>query len=126
MRRLLPLLALLAACATQGRPVRFATSPSGARIVVDGRDSGFVTPATLDLQDVPLRRVDLRLPGYRTATRMLAFRERKEIVPWSDATVTYLTWRFPLWLAWDAFWIPVRTDEGEEPSRVHVRLTRES
>ena len=137
MRLLLPTLALLASCATQGRPVRFSSSPSGARIMVERRDSdpkdppvfddsGFVTPATLDLEDRPETKVELRLPGYSTAQRQLVFRKRREVVPWDDATVTYLTWRFPFWLSWETFWMPVRVYEGEEPSRVHVRLDRES
>ena len=45
------LLATLSACAEIRRDpgVMFASNPSGARVVVDGVDSGFVTPCHLDL-----------------------------------------------------------------------------
>lgn len=124
MRCLLASLLLLASCVSEGKPVRFSTSPAGAQIVLDGRETGFVTPATLDIEDKEVRQVELRLPGYRTAKRVLLLAEHREVVPWKDATVTYLTWRFPLFLAFPTVFIPVRKIRGEQPSRLHVRLER--
>jgi hypothetical protein len=124
MFRLLPLLILLSACATSHRPVRLASSPSGAHIYIDGRDTGFVTPITLDLPDKAQSELELVLPGYKTARRTLNLFEGREVVPYSDSTVFYLTWRLPFFLAADAFWGPIQRYTVEQPGRVYVRLDR--
>lgn len=124
MIRLLPLLLLLASCVATERPVRFATSPAGAQVHIDGRDTGFVTPITLDLPDKDQSLLELVLPGYQTARRMLTLKEGKEIVPGSDATVFYLSWRFPLFLSAEGFWTPIRKYTVEQPGRVYVQLER--
>jgi hypothetical protein len=120
------LLALTASCSSVGRPVHFSSDPAGAHVYIDGRDSGFVTPVTLDLADETVRRVDFQLPGYDPATRTLYRGSSEELVYWSDSTVMYLTWRFPLWLNWEDFLFPKTTLTGERPSRVFVRLRRAS
>lgn len=124
MIRILALLTLVASCGTTSRPVRFATFPSGAHVHIDGRNTGFVTPITLDLPDTDTSQLELILPGYQTAVRTLVLTEGREVIPYSDATVFYLTWRLPLFLAADAFFRPIRKHKVEQPERVFVRLER--
>lgn len=119
-------LALLAtACAAQ-RPVHFASDPPGARVRVDGEDSGFVTPCRLELEDRSSRRIDLELSGFQTATRYLTLQDRGELVYWREAAVYYNTWNFPLWLGARDFFRPYKSLDGESPGRLFVRLRREA
>jgi hypothetical protein len=122
----LPLLALLLACLSCGavRPVHFSSEPPGARLLVDGEDSGFVTPVALDLVDRKLRTVEFVLPGYATATRFLTLQDRSELVLWKDSQLTARVWRFPFWLNTEDFFIPLKDYSGESPARVFVRLQR--
>ena len=75
LRLLLSCLLLpLAACLSNLRAepyVKIASDPPGARILIDERDSGFVTPAVMHLDVEDDHRVDLMLPGYAPATRFL-------------------------------------------------------
>lgn len=132
---LLPLLGLLAlatSCRSVGRPVHLSSSPAGANILIDGRDSGFVTPVTLDLSTprevggpIPApREIEFRLAGYEPASRTLAVKDTEHLIYWSDSTVFYLTGRFPLWLNWEDLLFPKVTQTGEWPSRIFVRLRR--
>lgn len=108
------------------RPVHFASDPPGARVVVDGTDSGFVTPCRLELRNKSSRRIDLELDGYQTATRFLGFEKRGELVYWRDAAVSYNTWDFPLWLGFRDFFVPYKRMSGESPGRLYVRMRRAS
>ena len=118
-------LALLAGCRAP-RGVHFYSDPPGAQVVLDGRDTGFVTPCILDLKNKPEREVSFVLPGYAPARRSLKLDTRTTSVFWKDATVFYATWRFPLWLRTEDFWLPVKLQGGEFPKRVFVRLRREA
>ena len=119
------LLLALAACRTP-TPVHFSSSPPGAAVLVDGQDTGFVTPCLLDLEDGPTRQVEFQLPGYRSETRTLTYAERSELVFWRESTISYKTWNFPLWLGSEDFFLPRKNLSGESPARVYVRLRREA
>lgn len=119
-------LALLAtACASQ-RPVHFASDPPGAAVLVDGVDSGFVTPCRLELEDRSSRRIDIELDGFQTATRYLTHQDRGELVYWREASVHYNTWNLPIWLGARDFFLPYKSLDGEAPRRLYVRLRREA
>lgn len=118
-------LLLLAACRTP-TPVHFSSSPSGAAVLIDGQDTGFVTPCLIDLPDGPTRRVQFQLPGYRTEVRTLAHESRSELVYWSEATHSYKTWNFPLWLGSEDFFLPRKNLSGESPARLYVRMRRKA
>lgn len=118
-------LALAPACAAP-RPVHFSSEPPGARVIVDGTDSGFVTPCMLELANHPSRRIDFVLPGFETATRQLGLKRRGELVYWRDSSVHYRTWNFPLWLSSEDFFIFYKRQGGEFPSRIFVRMRREA
>lgn len=120
-------LAALAACGNKQRPVLIASDPAGARILLEGRDTGFVTPQSLDLSSEPSPLVvELELPGYRTARRLLKDGVQEQYVLYRDWTVYYNTWRFPLWLNWEDLFLQSIDIEGKQPARVFVRLARDA
>ena len=119
----------LAACANfrRERGVSFATDPPGARVILDGKDSGFVTPCLLFVSRDE-RKVDVQLvrPGYETAHRRLYEQDTVTTVLWKEMQVHYNTWRFPLWLNFEDFFIPLKVDDEPYPARIFVRLRREA
>lgn len=115
----------LAACASSA-PVHFSSDPPGARVLIDGVDSGFVTPCLLELPNVPTRRVDFQLLGHQPATRYMHFEHRGELIYWRDASVHYRTWNFPLWLNPEDLFLFYENKSGESPSRIYVRLRRQT
>lgn len=119
---------LLASCSTmgRGRHVAFASDPPGARVVVDGKDSGFVTPCHIALPTDETRQVDLVLPGHKRETRMLVPKQETDLVFWREAYIREQVWRFPLWLALPDFVAPVKAKTVLLPSRVFVRMEREA
>ena len=119
-------LLLVSACGTTRKPVLLSTSPAGARILLEGRDTGFVTPKSLDLSDEPSPLVvEFDLPGYRIARRLLKDGVQKRFVLYNDWTVYYNTWRFPLWLNWQDLFLQSVDIKGKQPARVFVRLDRD-
>lgn len=46
----------------------FSSTPDGAQIWIDSKDTKTVTPATVKLIEAGLRVVDLKLTGYRDTT----------------------------------------------------------
>jgi hypothetical protein len=113
----------LAACvAIQRAPgVLIASRPAGARIVVDGDDSGFVTPCTLALTREQ-HAIDLMLDGYQPARIAIDKGGDTWIMHWQEAYLDYHTWHFPLWLNMQDFWTPIKVERSFEPGRVFVAL----
>lgn len=126
--RLLPLLALacallpLGACHSTPK-VTLSSDPPGAQVLIDNRDSGFVTPCVLTLTN-RTHRVDMVLPGYSTATRYLSRDVQREIILWNDMLAYFNTWHFPLFLNYRDFFIPIEKKVGPVPSRIFVRMRR--
>lgn len=106
------------------RPVVFATDPPGARVLVAGKDSGFVTPCVLDLDPSEDTRVDLDLAGYRRETRFLTPDHEVYAILWKEMYSQPTVWRFPLWLNLQDTWVPVKHVDTLSPGRVFVRLDR--
>ena len=104
----------------------FATDPPGARVVVDGGDTGFATPCNLELDMTEPHTVEFHLPGYAVAKRELEPSETWEVVPWSDGDIGLNTWRFPLFLTFVGLLFPLRFDDDLAPSRVYVPLEVET
>jgi len=119
---LLAAASLQACLMVQNEPgVLFATDPPGARVVVDGTDSGMVTPCHIHLPRDP-QRVDLELAGYVTATRYVGPDSGTEILLWDEMAVATGTWRNPVWLEWWRFVFPIWHKRGMSPSRIYVRM----
>lgn len=127
--RILPVsLALSAALASSGcvsiespPGVMFASQPSGARIIVDGVDSGFVTPCHLDLGH-QTHEIDLVLEGYKPASVHIDEGGDTWLVLWDEAWISAQSWRFPLWLNARDGLFPIKVERSSEPERVYVRL----
>lgn len=112
----------LQACLTVTPPgILVASSPPGARILVDGRDSGLVTPCNIDVghQD---QWIQLELQGYATTALRLKEHTTRELVPWDQGIVRPPSWPFPLFLPGKDLFLPYRTDESPLPSRIFVEL----
>ncbi|MFT5051262.1 MAG: hypothetical protein ACI8QZ_002673 [Chlamydiales bacterium] len=115
---------LLASSGCQSTPmVSLATDPPGAQIVIDGEDSGYVTPCVMTLANEG-HRVDLILPGYSPATRYMSRAKPAQIILWTELMGNLHTWRFPLWLNYRDFFVPIEAPSGPFPRRMFVRLRR--
>lgn len=100
----------------------FATTPPGARVLLDGRDSGFVTPCHIDLRDEAPVTVRLELLGYQPAEVRLVGVSDRYVVPWKDGYTSPHGLRFPLFLPGIDLLAPLKVDKGPVPARVHMRL----
>jgi hypothetical protein len=115
--------ALACACAELRRApgVLFASAPAGARVVIDGKDSGFVTPCHLALER-ERHDVDLLLEGYHPASVRIDEGGDTWLILWDEAWINEQTWRFPLWLNLRDGVMPIKIERGFSPGRVHVQL----
>jgi hypothetical protein len=114
---------LTAACVELRRTpgVMFATQPPGARVVVDGADSGYVTPCHVDLERAA-HEVDLVLDGYNAASVHIDKGGDTWLVLWDEAWINEQTWRFPLFLNARDGLAPIKIERTESPARVYVQL----
>lgn len=109
--------------APPSRGVTFSTKPSGARVVVDGRDSGFVTPCALRIDKGDWHRIDLALRGYRTETRIVRPDWGVYTLKWNDMDhFGPRNFRFPFWLGLGEILLPVRYVSRSIPARLHVEM----
>ncbi len=124
--RALGIACLFTSCALFRGPygVTLASDPPGARVFVDNKDSGFVTPCRLALEPDEKYRIDFQYPGYETATRFLAHDRDWEARLWDEMYMNSSVWNFPLWLNMGDAFTPVQTRKVLLPSRVYVRLER--
>jgi hypothetical protein len=120
-------LALLApGCALIGTHdvgVSFFSEPPGARVIVDEKDSGFVTPCRMTLE-ADKHHVEFSMPGYKPANVTLVGELHTDIVYWRDMTIRAENWRFPLWLNLNDSVEPFKFRQALAPGRVYVRLQR--
>lgn len=124
---LLGSLALLAGCRTVSTPgTSFASEPPGARVYVDGRDSGWVTPCMIALDHDAQHSVTLALAGYQASELMVLPSGRLELVSWSQGVNGLKsTIIFPILLPAEDLLLPLVDVEGTSPGRVFVRLRPE-
>lgn len=121
------LLGMLPGCLSATPPgAYFATTPPGARVRIDGRDTGFVTPCMIALDDGGRVGVQLELQGYQTASIVLVPASETEVIGWSHGVAApWGSMRLPIQLGAVDLFLPFRPDAGHHPQRVHVTL-RES
>jgi len=121
---------LVLACALAGAgclrltPDTFVMSdPTGARVAVDGRDSGWVTPCQIDLErDVP-HTIAVSLPGYAVREFVIVPERHMSMVTWPlGANGMSSTARFPFLLPFVDLFFPLREKEFLAPGRLWVRL----
>jgi hypothetical protein len=113
---------VLACVSIERQPgVLIASDPPGARLLVDGRDSGFVTPCNVALAR-ERQRVDLELEGFEPVSLVVDERGGYYLIHWREALVSNQTWRFPLWLNYRDGFFPVKLVRGYAPARIFVPL----
>jgi len=119
----LALVACLCSCiAIEREPgVSIASSPPGARVLIDGKDSGFVTPVDLGVSR-SAHTLALELDGYVTAKRKLRGGSSRDVIHWDEAYISENTWHFPLWLNYQDGFFPFKYHKGYRPRRVFVRM----
>jgi len=105
----------------------FASEPPGARVRIDGRDSGWVTPCQIALDTADAHHVTLELSGYTPRDFLLLPERRHSAVTWPlGVNGVNSTVRFPLLLPFEDFLFPFRTVEAFAPGRIFVRLRPEA
>lgn len=104
--------------------VTFASEPPGANVIIDGRDSGFVTPCLLALPPGGGRRVDLQLNGYEPVRRRLRSDVSTYVIEWNEMWASTNTWRLPLWLNARDLFAAIRIKRAQSPRRIFVRFER--
>ena len=102
--------------------VRVSSTPAGARLFVDGLDSGFLTPAAIQLSGGGPHRLDISLEGYRTASRLVTPNGPVRVIPWTAGYLGVSTFWFPLWLSVPELLAPIRLDDGFSPENLHISL----
>jgi len=126
MQRLLSslfVLALATACSTTS-PITLSSDPPGAAIYVNGTHSGFTTPAVISLAKKENHTLVIALAGYEREERTIVDDPDYETLLWTEMSVLPKTWRFPLWLNLEDFFVPVKKKYLLKPSRIFVRLQR--
>lgn len=119
----LALLLLLGSCVAVRRVpgVIVASDPPGARIVVDGKDTGYVTPFHLGLDRDP-HTLTVELDGYAPSVHRINTVSARTLIFYDEAYIWSNTWRFPLWLNVQDGLAPIKIERGYRPSRIFVRL----
>ncbi len=105
----------------ESRGVMIASKPVGARILIDGRDSGFATPCCLAI-DQKKQRIDLVLDGYQTASRIVDADERTYLIYWNEAYLGPNSYHFPMFLNVYDGWVPLRFEQTYSPERMFVHM----
>lgn len=101
----------------------FASEPPGARVRVDGRDSGWVTPCQIALGDDQDHLVTLELGGYAAREVLLEPQERHGVIAWTQGVNgAKSTIRFPILMPASDLLFPFRRLRAQAPNRVFVRL----
>ena len=98
---LLTALLALGSCARNVSPpgVFFASEPPGARIMVDGLDSGYVTPRMIAFNKEEQYRISVEMQGFHAHELVLLPSHRGYWVAWDEGAVTMHGLLFPLFLA---------------------------
>lgn len=133
MRRLslLPLLACLTAGSActywkSHEGVLISSEPLGARIVVDGNDTGKTTPARLNIGGNfgTDHTIELKKPGYRTATRRLYQQTEFYTSRWNNGVYDFVMPPLPIfWTTGDVV-TPFGVRGALIPSELYVPLDK--
>ena len=114
---------LAPACRSVSQPgVELTSSPSGARVMVDGRYAGHVTPCMIAFDTDERYELTLELDGYEPYGVALEPAQREGVIGWDQARLSWSGQQFPLWHSAKDLFQPIRIDRTHSPSRVFVRL----
>jgi hypothetical protein len=114
----------LAGCLSVSPPAtHFSSEPPGARVLVDGHDSGWVTPCLVALDTRAAHTVTLALEGHASRTLVLEPARRLGAVDYGQGVNgVKSTIRFPILLPAGDLFFPFRAARALSPGRVFVRL----
>ena len=100
----------------------FGSDPPGALVYVDGKESGYVTPCNIHLDEGDDYTVRIELPGYAPATFELDSARRVGVIPWTDGAHFESGLTSPLFLPFFDLLAPIRTNRAHSPNSIFVRL----
>jgi hypothetical protein len=114
----------LAGCLNVSPPgTAFASEPPGARILVNGRDSGWVTPCVVALDTDEDHVVRFQLAGHAPRELRLVPHHRHRIVDWyTGVNGVRTTIRSPIFMPLADLALPFQEIRSLAPGRVFVRL----
>lgn len=104
--------------------VLVTSTPPGARILVDGEDSGRTTPSMVDLGGILGSDHELRIEkrGFDPETRRVYHFTRAYTARWIDGAVELTLWPFPFFWPLGDWVLPAGVRWIYVPHEVHVRL----
>ncbi len=122
---LLMLMTLSSACTT-ARKIHVASQPSGARILIDGEDSGLTTPSQLTLSTaMKSYTIALEKPGYNPIERQVKLGKDVDVIDPDEVAMRVCCAPCCLGLPLLGLLKPVRVKQGYTPSRIDARLDPE-
>ena len=127
---LLPLLGLLLPSCTfiQGNPRVLVTStPAGAEILVDGKDTGKTTPYKFELTDYGshAHTITVRKKGYEPESRRVYFHRETRTSKWTEGVAQDFPLTLPLFWTFGDMFLPFAYRWEFVPGTVHVELWAE-
>ena len=97
-----------------------------ARVFIDGKDTGWITPCMIDLDKGDDHSVRIELDGYQARELELETAYRAAFIPWHHGQLGTKPYpRFPLFLDVEGLLVPYRETDALAPSRIFVRLKPE-
>jgi hypothetical protein len=132
-RSLMPLLVCLATCLPactwwqSGENVLISSEPLGARIVIDGEDTGETTPHQLKIGGNfgTNHLLELQKPGYRTARRRLYQHTEGYTSRWNNGVYEFVMPPLPIFWTPGDFIFPLGVRGALLPAELYVQLETE-
>jgi len=132
-RPLIPILACLLTCLPactwwqSGENVLVSSQPLGARILIDGQDTGETTPARLTIGGNfgANHLLELEKPGYRTAQRRLYQHTEGYTSRWNDGVYDLAMPPLPLFWTPGDFVFPFGVRGALLPAELYVQLEKD-
>ena len=111
----------------QAQGVLITSQPAGARILIDGADTGKTTPSVMDLTSLfgGNQVLELRRTGFRPARRVLYQYTEGYTTRWIDGAGGAEIPPMPLWWTMGDLMVPFGINNGIVPEELYVKLYRE-
>ena len=110
---------LTANCATTTDTVHVSSRPSGARILIDGKDSGLTTPSTVTLAASEKQyKITIDKSGYNSAHRLVKLESETEVMSPKEAAGRILCAPCCLGLTLPGCLTPVSVERGFVPDSI--------
>ncbi|HKD99804.1 MAG TPA: PEGA domain-containing protein, partial [Planctomycetota bacterium] len=96
------------------------SDPPGARVFIDGQDSGFTTPVVLE--PASSLRVSVEKPGYKRAVRPVDTERYFRIPKWNDGGTADFSLTLPIFFTFHDFIFPFQFSRRKHPRRLYFQL----